>query len=217
MYNLLLKDFKLGVNPWFLAMPVLTGALMLVPGWIYFLVLLYFCWITVPNMFAGFRAQNDLLFTSMMPVTKKDMVKARMLVIVCLELLHIAFAVIFGVVNRYLYPDFVYYFFAPTIGFLGLCLVMMAIFNVLFFPIYYKTAYKHGNAAIASISAAMLFAAVAQWAGIASEDVSRVINDTGTGHLAAQSFVLVAGIAIFVALTALAYRSSVRHFLKVEL
>ncbi|WP_338131292.1 ABC-2 transporter permease [Cohnella rhizosphaerae] len=106
LYNLLIKDFKLGVNPWYLAMPVLTGALMLVPGWIYFLVLLYFCWITIPNMFAGFRAQNDLLFTSMMPVAKKDMVKARMLVIVCLELLHIAFAVIFGVIHRFFVSRF---------------------------------------------------------------------------------------------------------------
>ncbi|WP_217594456.1 ABC-2 transporter permease [Cohnella sp. GbtcB17] len=217
MYNLLLKDFKLGVNPWFLAMPVLTGALMLVPGWIYFLVLLYFCWITIPNVFASFRSQNDLLFTSMMPVTRKDMVKARMLVIVGLELLHVAFAVIFGAINRLLYPDFVYYFFAPTLGFLGLCLVMLAIFNVVFFPIYYKTAYKHGNAAIASISAAMLFAAVTQWAGIASADVSRVINDTGTGHLAWQTSVLVAGIAIFAALTILAYRMAIRQFQKVEL
>ncbi|MFC3800263.1 ABC-2 transporter permease [Cohnella sp. GCM10012308] len=217
MYNLLAKDFKLGVNPWYLAMPVLTGALMLVPGWIYFLVLLYFCWITIPSMFAGFRTHNDLMLASMMPVTKKDMVKSRMLVIVSLELLHIAFAVLFGVINRYLYPDFIYYFYAPTIGFLGLCFVMLAIFNLVFFPIYYKTAYKHGNAAIASITAAMLFAAGAQWLGIASKDVAAVINDTGTGHLASQSTILIAGISIFALFTAAAYRMAVRHFLKVEL
>ncbi|SFB22246.1 ABC-2 family transporter protein [Cohnella sp. OV330] len=217
MYNLLVKDFKLGVNPWYLAMPVLTGALMLVPGWIYFLVLLYFCWITIPNMFAGFRTHNDLMFTAIMPVTKKDMVKARVLVIVCLELLHFAFAILFGAINRFLYPNFEYYFFAPTVGFLGLCFVMLAIFNLVFFPIYFKTAYKHGNAAIASITAAMLFAAGAQWLGIANADVSTVINDTGTGHLAAQSSVLIAGIAIFALFTMAAYRMAVRHFLKVEL
>ena len=73
MYNLVMKDLKLGVNPWFFALPLLMGALMLVPGWLYFLVPLYFCWITIPNMFVGFRTQNDLMFTTMMPVTKKDM------------------------------------------------------------------------------------------------------------------------------------------------
>ncbi|WP_347835830.1 hypothetical protein [Gracilibacillus sp. JCM 18860] len=42
MYNLVMKDFKLGINPWFLAMPFLLGALMLIPGWIYLLVPQYF-------------------------------------------------------------------------------------------------------------------------------------------------------------------------------
>ena len=39
MYNLVMKDLKLGVNPWFFVLPFLTGALMLIPGWIYFIVL----------------------------------------------------------------------------------------------------------------------------------------------------------------------------------
>ena len=53
MFNLIRKDLTLGVHPMFFVMPVLTGALMFVPGWLYFMVPLYFCWITVPNMFSG--------------------------------------------------------------------------------------------------------------------------------------------------------------------
>lgn len=55
MYNLVMKDLKLGLNPMFFVLPVLTGALMLVPGWLYFIVILYFCWITIPIMFAGYK------------------------------------------------------------------------------------------------------------------------------------------------------------------
>ncbi|MDQ8735581.1 hypothetical protein [Paenibacillus sp. LHD-38] len=87
MYNLLMKELKLGVSPFFYIMPFLTGALMLIPGWLYFLVLLYFCFITIPNMFAGYKTQNDLIFTTMLPVTKKDIVKAMVSVIVILELM----------------------------------------------------------------------------------------------------------------------------------
>jgi len=104
MYNLVVKDLKLGVNPMFFVLPFLTGALMLVPAWLYFLVPLYFCWLTIPYMFAGFRTQNDLIFTSMMPVTKKDMVKARVSVIVILELLHMVIAMIYGMITLRLYP-----------------------------------------------------------------------------------------------------------------
>ncbi|MBM7563898.1 ABC-2 transporter permease [Paenibacillus sacheonensis] len=217
MVNLLVKDLKLGVNPMFLVMPLLTGALMLVPGWLYFLVLLYFCWITIPNMFAGFRTQNDLMFTSMMPVTKKDMVKARVSVIVILELLHIVVAMIFGVINTHLYPNLVYYFFAPSMGFWGLCFVMLAIFNIIFIAMFYKTAYKYGQAAFASIGAAMLFAGVAQWIGVESPYVSDIFNGTGRDDMGLQTSILAAGIVIFIVLTMIAYRMAVKRFLKVEI
>ncbi|WP_372636364.1 ABC-2 transporter permease [Cohnella sp.] len=216
MYNLVMKDLKLGVSPIFLIMPLLTGALMLIPGWIYFLVPLYFCWITVPNVFAGFKAQNDLIFTTMMPVTKQDMVKARVAVIVILEILHIAIAMIFGAITLRLYPDLIYYFFAPYMGFWGLCLAMLAIFNLIFIPMYYKTAYKYGKAAFASIAAAMLFAGIAQWQGIGNSYVADIFIGAGADNTALQLSILIAGIVIFVAFTAIAYRIGVKRFLKVE-
>ncbi|WP_018754262.1 ABC-2 transporter permease [Paenibacillus terrigena] len=217
MYNLVMKDLKLGVNPWFFALPLLMGALMLVPGWLYFLVPLYFCWITIPNMFAGFRTQNDLMFTTMMPVTKKDIVKARVTVIVILELLHLVLAMIYGMITIRLYPNLTYYFFAPHMGFWGLCFVMLAIFNVIFISMYYKTAYKYGGAAAASITAAMLFAGVAQWLGIQNSFISDTFNGSGVDNTALQISILIAGIVIFIAFTMIAYRIAVQRFLKVEI
>ncbi|GIO13181.1 membrane protein [Cohnella xylanilytica] len=217
MYNLVMKDLKLGVNPVFFIMPVLTGALMLVPGWIYFIVLLYFCWITIPNMLAGFRAQNDLMFTTMMPVTKRDIVKARVSVIVILELLHIVIAMIFGIVNVRLYSDITYHFFAPSMGFWGLGFAMLAIFNLIFIPMYYKTAYKYGGALWASLAGAMLFAGITQWLGIANAKVSDIFNSTGSDYSGLRLLILIAGIAIFIAFTLIAYRIAVKRFLQVEI
>lgn len=217
MYNLVMKDLKLGIGPLFFIMPVILGALMLIPGWLYFIVILYFCWITIPNMFGQFRAQNDLVFTSMMPVTKKDIVKARVLVVVIMELLHIVMAMIFGIFNILLYPNLTQVFFVPHMGFWGLCFVMLAIFNVIFIPMYYKTAYKYGGAATASITAAMLFAGVAQWIGVQSSYVSDIFNGTGADRMTLQASILIAGIAVFIALTMLAYRIAVKRFLKVEI
>jgi hypothetical protein len=217
MYNLLRKDLKLGVHPMFLIMPLLTGALMLVPAWIYFLVLLYFCWITIPNMFGGFKAQNDLMFTAMMPVSKKDMVKARVSVLVLLELLHIGIAMLYGLITTRLYPNLDYYFFKPSPGFWGLCFVMLAIFNLIFIPMYYKTAYKFGSAATVSITAAMLFALAAQWVGIQNTKMADIFNVTVGDHMALHSSILIAGIAIFIAFAWMAYRMAVTRFLKVEI
>ncbi|WP_268627567.1 ABC-2 transporter permease [Paenibacillus alvei] len=217
MYNLVMKDLKLGVHPMFFIMPLILGALMLVPGWLYFIVILYFCWITIPNIFGGYRTQNDLMFTSMMPVTRSDMVKARVLVIVILELLHMVSAMIFGMINLRLYPNLTHYFFAPHMGFWGLCFVMLAIFNIIFISMYYKTAYKYGGAALTSISAAMLFAGVAQWLGVQNSFVSDTFNGSGAHNMTLQISILITGIVIFIAFNMIAYRIAIRRFLKVEI
>lgn len=217
MYNLLMKELKLGVSPFFYIMPFLTGALMLIPGWLYFLVILYFCFITVPNMFAGYKTQNDLIFSSMMPVTKKDIVKARVSVIVILELIHIVVAMIYGIITLRLYPNLKYIFFAPSFGFWGLCFVMLAIFNIIFISMYYKTAYKYGAAAFVSIAAAMLFAGGAEWLGIQNSFVFVLLKGTGADNLAIQLSILITGIVIFAIFTLIAYHIANKRFEKVEI
>ncbi|MFS0724985.1 ABC-2 transporter permease [Paenibacillus sp. 1P07SE] len=217
MFNLVIKDMKLGVNPWFFVLPLLTGALMLVPGWVYFFVPFYFCCITVPNTLGGFKSQNDLMFSSMMPVTKQDIVRARITVIVILELMHLLVAMLFSVFTFRLYPDISYFFFSPHLGFWGLCFMMLAIFNLVLLPMYYKTAYKYGAATTASNAAALLFAGIAQWIGIQSSWANDMFYGPGVENTALQLSILMAGVLIFVAFTLLAYRMSVKRFLKVEL
>lgn len=217
MHNLVMKDLKLGINPWFLAMPFFTGALMLVPGWIYLIVLQYFFWISIPNIFGQFKAQNDLIFTTTMPVSRTDMVKARVIVIVILELLHIIVAMIFGLFTIRLYPNMIYYFFAPHMGFWGLCFVMLAIFNIIFIPMYYKTAYKYGSAVTASITATLLFSVGLQWLGIQNSFVFNTFNGTGADNTTMQLLILLVGIAIFSIFTIAACKIAIKRFEKVDI
>ena len=217
MYNLLMKEIKLSGSPFFYVLPFLTGALMLIPGWLYFLVTLYFCFITVPNMFGGYKSQNDLMFTSMLPVTKKGMVKARISFIVILELLHVVTAIIYGMVSVRLYPNLTYYFFSPTFGFWGLTFIMLAIFNIIFISMYYKTAYKYGAASVASIIAAILFAGGAEWLGIQNSFVYELFKGTGADNMATQLSILLAGLMIFAIFTVIAYHIAIRRFERVEI
>ncbi len=217
MYNLVMKDLRIGINPWFLALPFLAGALMLIPGWIYFVVLQYFLWISVPNIFGQFKAQNDLLFTTAIPVSREVIVKARVTVIVLLELLHVGVAMIFSVFTFHLYPNMKYFFFAPHLGFWGLCFVMLAIFNVIFIPMYYKTAYKYGFAVTASIAAVILYSAGAQWLGIQNAYIFDMFNGSGADHTFLHLSILIAGIAIFAISTVVACRIAIKRFEKVDI
>ncbi|MGG1638373.1 ABC-2 transporter permease [Paenibacillus sp. FSL K6-3182] len=217
MYNLLMKELKLGVSPFFYIMPFLTGALMLIPSWLYFLVILYFCFLTIPNMFAGYKSQNDLIFTNMLPVTKKDIVKAKVYVIVILELMHIIVAMIYGLITIRLYPNLTYFFFKPSFGFWGLCFVMIAIFNIILISMYYKTAYKYGAATIVSITAAILFAGGAEWLGIQNSFVYDLFKGNGTDQLGIHLSILFSGIVIFAIFTIIAYHIAIKRFQKVEI
>jgi len=217
MYNLLIKELKLGVNPIFYVLPFVTGALMLVPGWLYFVVFLYFCSITVPNMFAGYKNQNDLIFSIMMPVTKNDIVKAKIAVIVILELLHLVTAALYGMLHTHLYPNFNYFFFGPTLGFWGLCFVMLAIFNLIFIPMYYKTAYKYGVPTVAAIIGTVLFAGGAEWLGIQNTSVSELFKGAGMDNTAIHLSILIAGMVVFTVSTIMAYHIAIRQFKKVEI
>ncbi|MDF2477753.1 MAG: hypothetical protein K0S24_3236 [Sphingobacterium sp.] len=217
MYNLLLKELKLGVSPFYFLLPFITGTLMLVPAWLYFVVLLYFCCITIPNLLAGYKSQNDLIFSIMIPVTKKDIIKARVAVIVILELLHIVAAVIYGMISISLYPNLNYFFYKPTIGFWGLCFIMLAIFNIILISMYYKTAYKYGAATVTSIIGAVLFAGGAEWLGIKNSFVFDLFKGASADNMAIQISILIAGIAVFAIFTIIAYNIAIIQFEKVDI
>ncbi len=148
MLNLLYKDLRLAINPLFFILPLFTGALMLIPGWLYFIVLLYFCFIMLPNVLGGFKAQNDLMFSIMLPVRKKDIVAARILSFMTYELIYVIIAVVFAAINLRLYNDWPMFFLRPNIAFFGLIFIMFGLVNITLFPIYFKTAYNYGWAAI---------------------------------------------------------------------
>ena len=217
MYNLLLKELRLSVHPFYYVMPFLTGALMLVPGWLYFVVFLYFCFITVPNICATYKAQNDLIFTVMLPVNKKDIVGARVALIVLLEMLHMVAAFGFGIINRHLYGDWISIFLYPTIGFWGLSFMMLGTFNILFFPIYYKTAYKYGLANVMGILGAMTFAGLIEWAAIKNEWMIYYFKGEGVLNTGFHFTILFVGMLCFLMMTYLSYRWSVLRFEKVEI
>ena len=76
MNTLLYKEFRLAISPWFWHVS-LFGLLLFIPQWPYFIAMMYIFFITVPNICLSTKAQNDLGFTVMLPVRKRDVVAAR--------------------------------------------------------------------------------------------------------------------------------------------
>lgn len=217
MSSLIYKDFKLSINWFFYTfMPLLTGALFLIPQWPYFIALMYFFFITVPNVFANFNTQNDVGFSIMMPVSKNDIVKSRIISFVTIELIHMAVAAVFILIHIRIYgiDNFT---LDPNFAFIGLAFVMFALFNIVFFPLYFQNAYKYGVPTIAANAAAILFVTGVEMLVIFNSDLRYYLEGKSPETKMLQIGILFAGIIIFAVLNYIAYKISAKRFEKIDL
>lgn len=215
MKNLIYKELRLSINPLFYLFALLAS-LILIPNWVYFIAVSYLLYIAIPNIFTLSKAQNDIAFSVLLPVRKRDVVGARIISIALLEVLQLVVAGFFCWLNSILYSHENFLLNANA-AFIGFCFMMFGIFNLIFFPMFYRTANKVGIPAVAGIIAATLFAGgvevfavLVPWAKAAFDtpDPSTVIWKIGT---------LVVGIIVFVMLTYLAYRAAAKRFERIDL
>ena len=213
MFNLLYKEFKLSIHPFFLLFPVLIGTLMLIPQWIFFLVPLYCCFITMPNLFGSYKANNDLNFLSMLPVRKRDIVKARIGAIVALELLHIIMAALLALIHLRIYQNPTNFALDLNPAFFGLVFIMFGIFNLIMLPLFFKTGYSIGVPLTFSIITATLFGFCMELLVIFNSGFKNLIEGSGNWT---QALLLLLGIGLFILSIFATYTLSVKRFESVD-
>ena len=212
MKNLLYKEFSLVINPLFYLIP-LFGALLLIPEWAYFIALMYFFFMSVPNIFSIAKAHNDIGFSAMLPVRRSDIVKSRITSMIILEVLQILVAAVFAVINLMIYPG-ENFLLDTNAAFIGCVFIMYGIYNIIYFPMFYKTAYKISGPIIAALAATLLFAAAVELL-ILFVPALKIFD--GREHIGAQLAVLAGGIILYILLSVAAFRISAKRFLKVDL
>ena len=213
MKALLYKEFKLAINPLFYFVP-LFSALILIPQWLYFIALLYFCFMAAPNIFTLSKTYNEVGFSVTQPVMRRDIVKARLLSLVVLELLQILVAAICVAIKLTVMTTPNYIFLDGNLAFLGLSFVMFGLFNIVLLPMFYKTAYKIALPTIIATAAAVAFAAAVEL-GILYVPFTRFLDGMQTTN--AHVLTLLVGIAVFAGLNIAAYRLSAARFETIDL
>jgi len=212
MVNLLKKEFGLAIHPLYLVMAVALGALALIPQWIYLLIPLYFCFVTVPNLLGQYKSNKDNEFSALLPVPRRSIVAGRILSFLILELVHIAGIVIFAVIHDLLYPQ-------PNfgidlgMGYLGVVFLLYGAFNLVLFPLYYRTARKFGLPVALGVAVAVLLAVGAE----ALVQVSPLASDLIENRIAGGVPVLAAGIVVFALSGFITIQLSARRFETVQL
>ncbi len=215
MKNLLNKEFRIVINPLFFLI-TLFGALVLIPQWAFFIAPTYLLYIAVPNIIITAKAQKDIEFTALLPVRKSDAVRARVLAIALLQVVQIFVIAIFATLNIILYHTS-NSLIDPNVAYIGCVFAMYGIFNVVFFPMLYKTAYKVAVPLIVAMIFTVAFAAGIEFLVVAVPVAAFILDGISRDALIGQIPVLVCGIAVFILLTWISIRKSIERYGKVDL
>ena len=215
MNKLLKKELALAMHPtapMFLALSVL----LIIPNYPYYVTFFYTSLAIFFTCLNG-RENNDVYYTLLLPVPKRSVVASRMLFAVLLELAQLLLALPFALIRQSMPIPGNQAGMDANIAFFGLALVLLGIFNAVFFPLYYRDVTKVGKAfAIASAVEFMCIIA-AEACAFALPFFKTRLDTPDPQYLGSKLAVLFAGLAVYLLLTALSYRSSARSFEKLDI
>ncbi len=215
MKNLLYKEFKLALHPIIFVIPFLD-IIMMIASYPWLIVLVYAV-SSIVVIFAQGKGNQDVLFTVSLPNRKRDVVRARVYTVVALELLQVVAAIPCAFIrNISIYKDNIGSMYA-NVAFFGFGFIMYAILNIIFLPMFYKTAYKTTKPILYITVAAVMYVIVIEFAVSYIPFFKNDLNTLGTQHILSQLIVLFVGIVIFILMSAISYKKAAKNFEKVDL
>lgn len=211
--NLLYKELTLAAHPTSIVF-VFLGCLVIVPAYPYTVIFMFGC--LAPYLtFMNARETNDAWYTAILPVTKREIVKGKCLLIITFQLFQLLLSIPFVFLRNALNVRNNPVGIDATVAWYGFGLIIYAVFDLVFFPAFYKSGYKVGKSFIlAAIPMLMLMIAVE---GSVHIPVLFWLDSYKPEHLLLQLPILLFGILCYAVFVTLAYRMSVKRFEKVDL
>ena len=210
MKNLLIKELKLSMHPT-APMFLLLSSMLLIPNYPYYVIFFY----TGLGIFftcLNGRENKDVPYTMLLPVKKTDIVKARYLYVIALELLQILLAIPFAVIRQKFPVPQNQVGMEANIALFGLSFIMLGIFNVVFFRVYYKDVNKVGKAFVLSSTAVFGFMLVAELLTHILPFFKNVLDTLDDVYVMPKLIVLAVGIVVYVVMTLISYNASKKSF-----
>lgn len=215
MSNLLKKEFFLSMHP---TVPIflLLSSMLLIPNYPYYVIFFYTGLAVFFTCLSG-RENNDVFYTLMLPVAKRDIIRARFLFIVLVEAAQLICAVPFAVIRQRMPVPGNAVGMSANIALFGFSLAMLGLFNLIFFRVYYRNVEKVGKAfGWASVSI-FVYMVIAETCAHVVPFVRDRLNTKDPQFLGEKLAVLAVGLAVYAVLTLIAYRKSVRTFEALDL
>lgn len=217
MRNILRKEMRLSASV-LSYLFIVFGLMFLLPGYP-ILCGAFFVTLGIFQSFQAAREANDILFSVLLPVAKKDVVKGKYLFVCLIEACALLLMAISVILRMTVFSESDVYRSNALMNAnpfaLGMACVIFGLFNALFIGGFFKTAYKFGRPFVSFIFAAFLVTFIAE--ALHNMPGLGVLNAFGTDHIALQFVLLAASIAAFVLFTLLSYRKARENFERIDL
>lgn len=212
LWLLLRKELRLSLHPT-APLFLLLSAMLLIPNYPYLVVFFYTTLAIFFTCLTG-RENQDVTYTLLLPVSKRDVVRARFLLITLMEAAQLLSAVPFALLRQHLSP-------APNLvgmdanaALFGLALLMLGVFNLCFFRIYYRNVTQVGKAFLFGSMAVAIFIVLTEVSVHTVPFVRDVLDAPVPLHLLEKHIALLLGLLLWLLLTFAAYRHALCSFEK---
>ncbi len=208
--KLLMKEWKLCMHPMGFLMP-LCAALVLVPGYPYGVS----CFYTGLGIFficLTARENHDAAFTLTLPVSRGEAVRARILFCAILEAATILLMALFILLKNLIGNTPNPAGLDAGLATIGEGLILFALFNLIFFPLYFRDVSKPGKAFAFAAVPVFLWIILEIAATYAVPFFRDVLDRPDPAYMAEKALFTLGGLALFLAGTAKSVQLSVKRF-----
>ena len=198
--------------PFFLVL----SCLLLVPNYPYDVVF-FFTALGIFFTCLNGRENNDIFYTMMLPVAKRDIVRARFRFVIMIEAAQVVFAIPFAIIRQIMPIPGNAVGLIANITLFGSSLILLGIFNLIFFCIYYSDVAKVGKAFGWASVGMFIYIVIVETSTHVVPFVRDQLNTKDPQFLGEKLIVLATGLIVYAILTAIAYWKSARSFEALDL
>ncbi len=217
MRNVLQKEMRLSASV-LTYLFILFGLMFFIPGY----PILCGAFFVTLGIFQGFqsaREANDIVFSVLLPIGKRDIVKGKYLFVCLIESCAFVLMTLTVIIRMTALSQSDVYrsnalmnanFFA-----LAMACVIFGLFNWIFVGGFFKTAYKFARPFVTFIIVCFLVILIAE--ALHHVPGLEMLNAFGTDEIALQLILLAAGILVFLLMTTFSCRRACKQFEKIDL
>ncbi len=214
MRKMLKKELFLALHPTSLIF-LCFSAMLLIPSYPYYVAFFYTC-LGIFFLFLTGRENRDIYYMLTLPVKKRDVVKARTIFIVLIELSQFVSGIPFMYVQSYIIKGSNPAGLAANTALFGSVFIMYGIFNWFFLTRVYRNTEKVGRAFLFGTLFMTIYIIAAEVCVFAVPFVRDKIDTPDPQYLGLKLIILAAGALIYTGLTIDACRRAEKSFEKLD-